>query len=82
MTKFQQLVLRWILGDLFIQGYDHHVKLAKVYKLIRQVWEEEFTEDNGVTTDAMLREAFEASQATGHEFPVDINAVRELKSKI
>lgn len=63
MTKFQRWVLTKIFSVLFKQGYNHHNNLAEVNSLIREVWKKEFYEDNEITTDAMLREAFESTQA-------------------
>lgn len=62
MTKLQTWILRKIFANLFIQGSEHHNNVARVYQLAREVWHEEFTEDNRPTTDAMLREAFNATQ--------------------
>lgn len=65
MTKLQTWILRKIFANLFIQGPNHHINVARVYQLAREVWHEEFTEDNRPTTDAILREAFNATQFDG-----------------
>lgn len=62
MNKFERWLLVLIFRKLFRQGYDHHKNATWVYALIRQVWADEFTEDNVLTTDSMLREAFEITQ--------------------
>ena len=62
MTRFRRWLLRKIFKSMIIQGYDHHLNAAKIFSVVREVWEEEFTEDNSYTTDAALREAFESSQ--------------------
>ena len=62
MNKFERRLLVLVFRKLFRQGYDHHKNATWVYALIRKVWADEFTEDNVLTTDSMLREAFEITQ--------------------
>lgn len=76
LSKFKLWFLRKILADLFIQGPEHHRNAALLYALIHEVWDAEFTEDNRYTTDAMLREAFEAAQFAPK---LDNNEVYELR---
>ena len=62
MNKFERWLLVLILRKLFRQGFDYHESATWVYALIRQVWADEFTEDNVLITDSILREAFEITQ--------------------
>ena len=62
MTRFEKWFIRRTLAKEFLQSPEHHKNLSKVFALIREVWEAEFTEDNAPTTDACLREAFEQTQ--------------------
>ena len=62
MNKFERWLLILIFRKLFRQGYDHHKNVTWVYALIRSVWADEFTEDNALTTDSVLSEAFEITQ--------------------
>ena len=62
LSRFKRWMLRTIIEQLFIQGPQHHNNAARLFAHIREIWEDEFREDNSYTTDAMLREAFEASQ--------------------
>jgi hypothetical protein len=61
-AKLQRWLLRKIFKELFTQGPSHLTNVAHVYQLIRDTWRSEFTEDNSATTDAMLRDAFNATQ--------------------
>lgn len=37
MTKLQTWILRKIFANLFIQGPNHHINVARVYQLAREV---------------------------------------------
>jgi len=80
MTKFERWFIKRVLRKEFIQGPRHHLNAAGMYALIREVWQDQFTEDNQPTTDVMLREAFEASQWKPHFSPgmvaEEVNALR------
>jgi hypothetical protein len=56
------LTLRMILKRAFRQGPLHLGALQEVYRQVRSVWADEFTEDNVFTTDDVLREHFENTQ--------------------
>jgi len=79
MSKLQTWILRKIFADLFIQGPNHHINVARVYQLAREVWREEFTEDNRPTTDAMLREAFNATQFDVTNADINEDTVQLMK---
>jgi hypothetical protein len=63
MNRFEEWFLKRVIAREVRQGYDHHHKVQGLYGMIRQAWVEEFTEDNHITHDACLREAFEKTQA-------------------
>lgn len=57
--------IRLALRKIIIQGPTHDKEISKVYSLIREVAEEEFSEDNAITLDDCLREWFERTQFEG-----------------
>ena len=66
LTKFQILILRWIFGNAFIQSEFHERNIKKVFALIREACEEEFTEDNDATMDSCLLNCIEPSIKSDH----------------
>lgn len=62
MNAFETWFILRVFKRMLKQGPEHHSNVELLYRLIRGVWEEEFTEDNSATHDAMLREAFERTQ--------------------
>lgn len=60
--RIRYWLLRKIFHGMFRMGYGPDIEAAVIYKLVREEWERSFTEENGPTVDAMLREAFEATQ--------------------
>ena len=64
MTTFEIWFVKRTIAKEVIQGYDHARNIEALYALIREVCEEEFTEDNAPTMDVFLRERFEATQYT------------------
>ena len=55
--------LKGIFKKAVIQGHDHTRNIERIYKLLREAAEEEFTEDNAPTLDGFLLECFEKSQS-------------------
>lgn len=64
MNTLENWFVKRTMAKEVIQGWDHARKIEALYALIREVCEEEFTEDNAPTMDAFLRERFEATQYT------------------
>lgn len=62
MNKFENWFVKRTMAKEVVQGGDHARKIKELYALIREVCEEEFTEDNAPTMDAFLRERFEETQ--------------------
>jgi hypothetical protein len=62
MTKLQESHLKRIFKQAVVQG-QHENNLKRIYKLLREAAEIEFTEDNMPTLDAFMLECFEASQS-------------------
>ena len=62
MNAFENWFVKRTMAKDVVQGCDHVRKIEALYALIREVCEEEFTEDNAPTMDAFLRERFEATQ--------------------
>ena len=65
MTRLERWVVKMILAKDFVQGYYHDKNIEKAYALIREVVEEEFTEDNEPTIDSFLYQLFENTQNDG-----------------
>jgi len=74
MTRIKKWILSRIIRREIIQGFNHQRNIAKLYALIRESVEQEFTEDNGPTTDAFLRGLFESSQLAPIN-PIEFTAV-------
>jgi hypothetical protein len=55
--------LKKIFKEAVIQGPDHTGNIERIYKLLREATETEFTEDNAPTLDKFLLECFEKSQS-------------------
>jgi hypothetical protein len=62
MNKVEKWIVKKIIRKEVKQDFDHHLKIADLYALIRECCEEEFTEDNAPTLDDALREWFESTQ--------------------
>lgn len=62
MSWFERWVLRRIFKRLVLQSPQHENNITKVYELMREACEKEFTEDNCPTLDAFLMECFMRSQ--------------------
>ena len=62
MKALELWIVRRYLRKQVIQGYDHHVRIAGLYQLIRDAAEAEFTEDNAPTLSSFLAECFESTQ--------------------
>lgn len=54
--------MKRIFARLFTQGFYHERNIASVYSLVREVCNEEFTEDNVATRDDHLNEIFQSTQ--------------------
>ena len=57
--------IRLALRKIIVQGPTHDKEISKVYALIREIAQEEFSEDNAITLDDSLREWFERTQYEG-----------------
>ena len=57
--------IRLALKKIIVQGPTHDKEISKVYALIREIAQEEFSEDNAITLDDCLREWFERTQYEG-----------------
>lgn len=62
LTKFQIWLLKLIFRSAVVQGYFHQDNIKKIYKLLREAANAEFTEDNDATLNEFMREQFESSQ--------------------
>lgn len=62
LTRFENWFMRRLLKRMVRQDFDHDLKIRSLYAMIREAAREEFTEDNELTTDDVLREQFEATQ--------------------
>jgi hypothetical protein len=62
MTRFEKWFIRRVFKRDFRQGPLHSANISNVYRLVREVCDAEFTEDNEPTRDAHLRECFESTQ--------------------
>jgi len=62
MTTFERWFIRRVFARDFVQGHDHARNIERVYGLVREVCEDEFTEDNAPTIDAFLSEQFKKTQ--------------------
>lgn len=66
MTRFQVAVLSWIFDKIFRQSRYHKDNLTRVYLLIREHLDEEFTEDNEPTLDSFSLECFHKTMKSDH----------------
>ena len=62
MNKFENWFLKRLLKKQVRQGYSHDLRIMRLYTMIREACDAEFTEDNCMTRDAHLRELFEHTQ--------------------
>jgi hypothetical protein len=62
MNKLHIWLLRKIFGAAFIQGPEHKKNLIRIYSLIREAMDSEFTEDGQMSLDSFCQEAFNESQ--------------------
>lgn len=63
MKKLHEWLLKRIFKWAVIQGQEHKKNIERIYKLLREAVDKEFTEDNGPTLDAFMLECFEKSQS-------------------
>jgi len=61
MNRFEQWFVKRIFAKAVIQG-GHQERITEIYRLLRDVTEDQFTEDNQPTIDDALRECFESTQ--------------------
>lgn len=78
MNTLENWLVKRTMAKEVVQGWDHARKIEALYALVREVCEEEFTEDNAPTMDAFLRERFEATQYTPN---VNSASVRKVKDQ-
>ena len=63
IKKYEVLLFEWIVVRWMIQG-GHQGRITTMYRIIRNAFEKEFTEDNRMTGDQFLAECFNDSQLT------------------
>lgn len=61
MSRFEKWLLKLIIAKASIQG-DHRKNIEMIYQIIRECFEERFTEDNASTMDQFLKDRFELTQ--------------------
>jgi hypothetical protein len=54
LDRLVRLLLRWICRKLVKQGPLHRARITAYYRIMREAAEDEFTEDNKPTLDALL----------------------------
>jgi hypothetical protein len=59
LTRFERWFLRRLFRLTIVQGY-HVTNLPEIYGMIREAFDNQFTEDNRALRQAYLREIFEA----------------------
>ena len=83
MTKFQEYVLRKIFSKVVRQGYQWF-NIRKVYSLLREAVEQEFTEANTITKMAYLYDQWIADVDNAHseisrEIRLEVQSTNERK---
>lgn len=66
ITRLNRFLLSWIFEKLFRQSEYHKSNLIVVYTLIREILDEEFTEDNSPTLDSFTLECFHKTMKSSH----------------
>ena len=62
MTNFEKWFIKRVLKREVVQSHTHAQNIKNLYCMIREAVENEFAEDNIPTTNAFLKEQFEATQ--------------------
>lgn len=63
MNKFEKYIFKWIVRRWMTRG-GHGVRIIAMYWMIRNAFEEEFTEDDYYTADEYLADCFSETQRT------------------
>jgi hypothetical protein len=61
ISKVDRIILNKLFKKLIVQGQYHQGNVEELYKMIREVCDFEFTEDNSATLDVFTKECFEKS---------------------
>jgi hypothetical protein len=62
MTRIEKWLLQRIIRRNVRQGPDHLSNITGVYCMVQVACQDEFTEDNRFTIDAMLKECYERAK--------------------
>jgi hypothetical protein len=62
VTRFEKWLLKRIIQRIARQGPDHLNNITGVYRIVQNACQEEFTEDNRFTIDAMLKDCYERAK--------------------
>jgi hypothetical protein len=67
ITESEKKQLQRLFRTLFRQSFHHKQNITDVYSLMREAYENEFTEDNKATADHFLTECFSKSTELPNE---------------